>query len=647
MIHLDYETFSACDLRKSGMYRYAEDKTTEPLCLSYAFDDEEPELWTPYQDEPSRLFKALRRGVKYAGHNVSFEILIWLQVCTRLYGWPRIDPNKAVDTAAACAMHSLPRSLEGACLALNLTQQKDTKGSKLIQKLCKPRKPSAKNAATRWTPETAPQDFEDLYSYCKQDVRSERELHSVLGELPAKEQRVWQLDREINNRGVGVDLEAIRNAIKIVDIAKKRSDHEASEIAGGAFASTNQREAVMRWAEQRGYTLLDYTADYIAEAVKDPDCPPDVKRVLEIRRSVSRTSTRKFHAILRSVCEDGSVKGTQLYHGAGTGRWAGRIIQPHNFPRPTLTEDEIDTMLDLVRECNYELSEILFGDVISALVSCIRGVIVPKSGFFNAGDFSNVESRVLLWCADDQDGLRLFTSGLDLYKDMATVIFAISYEEVDSHQRRIGKLAILGLGYGMGVDKFILTAKEQAGLGLDKAFADKVVSAYREKYYLVVEWWGKLNKAAMQAVTYPGKRFKAGPVSFIYGDNFLKMRLPSGRNLFYPFPEIRMASTPWGRDRATLTYMVEEKKHWRRAKTFGGKLAENAVQAISRDLLVEAMFRVEEGGFPIAFTVHDEIVSEKSEHDSEKLKELMNVLPEWAEGMPITCDTWSGQRFRK
>ena len=664
IVHADYETFSELNIKQCGAHAYSEHDSTEVLCLSYAFNDEEPILWLPDDDPPEDLFEALESSEwSFAAHNANFELLIWNNVCVPKLFWPELPEDiEIIDTAAVAAMKALPRSLDGVCKALSVGEQKDKRGTHLIQKLCKPRKPSKNNPATRWTPETAPDDFNDLYEYCIQDVKAERDVHHAIGDLPKREYKLWQLDKTINNRGVHVNQKALNGAISIMDITNKQLDEEASKIADGFFERTGQRDKVIEWCEDNNYPLMNYTADYLDEVIKDPSCPTDIKRVIQIRRMTSRTSTKKYLAMARALCRDGTIKGTLLYHGAGTGRWTGKILQPQNLPRPTIKEIDISIALELMEEQDHESLAFLFNDDPSGtMVSCIRGTLIPgPDKTFICGDFSNVEGRGLAWSAGDTKCLKMYKEGLDLYIDMATAIYNMSYEDVyneykngDDSKRRMGKLAILGLGYGMGAKKFVATAAAR-GVTITLEFAQRVVDAYRNKYKAVVKYWKALEQAAINAIKNPDKSYEVKGVFYKMEEHFLTCKLASGRKLYYPFAEVRHMKAPWGEMKDTVTYMVSEKNKWIRTKTFGGKLAENIVQATARDLLVEAMFRIEDRGYPITLTVHDEALCEvfirlleKGKRSLKEFSDLMKQLPSWAKGFPMDVDCWQGMRYQK
>lgn len=647
VLHADFETFSEVDIKKCGNYRYAQDPSTEILCLSLALNDEEPWIWIPGEDD-SEIKHLLKHTDIVAAHNATFEKNIIDYVGSKHHGWPRVPWERLIDTAAIAAYRGYPRSLDGVAKALGLIEQKDPRGAQLIRKLCKPRKPTKHNPATRWTPETAPEDFSDLYDYCIQDVRTERAVHHALGELPEPEQRIWVRDGQMNERGVPINTTALHGAIRAVKETSVML--ESAAVRGKPFETLGQREKVMGWCSTRGYPLADYTADTLEHAVNDPECPAIVREVLKARSQTSRTSTKKFAAMLRSLCEDGTIKGAFLYYGAHTGRWAGRLIQGQNLPRPTITDLAIDIAIGMLEiGLSGRQLAVLFEDVMDTLVSCIRGLIIPPEGQqFYCADYSNVEGRVLFCSADDQTGLEVFRNKEDLYKVMAMAIYNIMLHEVDSDQRRMGKLAILGLGYQMGAPKFIATAAEQ-GVHLSKDFATEVVEAYRGKFDRVPKLWSDCERAAKQAIQNPGRSYQAGVVKYMLKGSTLLCRLPSGRLMHYPKAVVRSMPAPWGGKKDTICYMTEKKRKWVVTKTFGGKLVENIVQAISRDLLVHAHHKVEDKGYRVHMTVHDELVTARKTGTGsvDELIELMTQLPSWAAGWPIEASGWEGFRFQK
>lgn len=712
-ITMDFETYSKADIKKVGNWKYSEHPSTIVLCLYWSVDHNPTEHWIEGDPVPQALFDAMQEVDEIEAHNMSFEYSIWLNVCIKKMGWPEMPFQKLRCSAALSRYHGLPGSLAGAAKALGNTEQKDTRGTFLIRKLCKPQKP--RKVKTQWPlfnkemvdPAFCEFDFEDdtysywddqeqeqvyqdtflrgkragegkfknhveideterlmdpvllqeLYDYCAQDVITERGIADALTPLPQSELKVWQLDLIINTRGVHIDIEMVEAARVIIKQAMLKYEKEAREIGQGTFETLNQREVVLKWIREQGYQLDDYTADSVRDALEDEDCVGDVRRILELRLITSRTSVKKFDAIERALCDGNLMKGVLLYFGAHTGRWAGRLLQPQNLPRPTLKQPEIDFLTSLLKtNIDLPLLEMLYSDVMDALVSCVRASIVPRKGNqFYCSDYSNVEGRVALWCSNDQKGLDIFRENRDIYIEMAMSIYQCSYEVVydnykngDGLMRRMGKLAILGLGYGMGPDKFQATAAGQKVM-VEWDFAKDVVDTYREKFAKTKKLWYILEKQAIKAMENPGQAYGAGPITWKMKGTTLLCRLPSGRCLHYAEAQPRVKDTPWGEKKKVMTYMQDDKGQWKRESTFGGKLLENIVQAISRDLLVFAMFNVEAAGYKITMSVHDELLTERP-IGTGSVKELDNILaqlPKWAGDMPIAAEGWEGMSFRK
>lgn len=648
ILHCDFETYSEVDIRKQGGAYYARHPSTEILCLSWAMNGDKVKLFKPGDDD-KKLLKAIAKADQIAGHNVIFEYNIFKYVGTRQFEWPEIPEEKLICTAALASYRGLPRSLDGCAQALGLIEQKDPRGSRLINKLCKPRRPSKLNPDTRWTPETAPNDFRDFYEYCKQDTRTEREIHKTLGSLPEYEQKVWHMDRKVNDRGVPINRKLLNRAIEAVRYITVELEQKV--VKGKPFDTLGQRDKVMSWAEMRGYPLEAYTADILTKAIGDKECPKDVKEVLRARQQCSRTSLKKFDAMLRAMCDDDTVKGCFIYHGAHTGRWTGSLIQPQNLPRPTIDEKEIDEVIALLYKKKYS-KLFKLDDPAAALVSCIRAMIQPEEGtIFYASDYNNVESRVLFCLAQCLTGLDVFKAHLDLYKQMATRIYGIAYDKINSDQRRMGKLAILGLGYQMGAHKFKMTC-ESKGVIVSLAFAKQVVEIYRETYVEVVNLWSDCEKAAKQAIVNPGSVYRVNKyIAYKMKGTTLLCQLPSKRLIHYPFASVQRRQAPWGGMKDTITYFTYEKGQFRETKTFGGSLVENIVQGVSRDLLVHAQINLEQKKYKTRLTIHDELVMTRKigKGSVDEVTRIMTNLPDYAanDEWPIEADTWEGYRFKK
>lgn len=634
-ISIDFETYSECDIKTAGGYNYAAHPSTEVICMAWAIDDEEPQLWVPGDPIPDRLYDALDGAGEIWAWNAAFERAVWHHQMHK-HGWYcDIDPSQWNDTAALAAILALPRALGQCAQVLSLAEQKDTRGRYLIQRLCQPYRGERRRD---------PELLDELYSYCKQDVRTERAIKNLL--LPYKpmsdnERQVWLLDQEINWRGMGIDVTNVENAIDLIFQTAERLNERAKEISGGVLPDVGSRARVMAWASSRGYTLTGYDKNAVLEALADPALPDDVRQVLEIRRTLGKASTSKYQSMLNLAGADNRARGVFSYHGAQTGRWAGRGFQPQNLPRPAF--GDTDNCIKLFDQRDPEIIETLYGDPMVALSSCLRGMIVPAEGNrLLVSDFSAIEARVLAWLADEQGPLDVFREGGDIYCHAATGIYNRTITPKDKDERQIGKVAVLALGYQGGVGAFQTMAKAYRVEVADED-ADRIKVAWRKAHPKIVRFWYALEQAAQNAVRHKGHAFEAGPVTFRVVGNFLFAKLPSGRRLAYYQPRNGHDGLEfWGTD-------SKLGGRWAKLTTYGGKLCENVTQAVARDLLAEAMLRLENHGYNVVASIHDEIICElpKGVGSLENMEEFMCELPEWAAGLPMSAEGFECERYRK
>lgn len=642
-VYVDFETYCEQPLKDVGAWRYGMDETCEVLCMAYSIDGEPTKIWHPLMDhDPNDLLDAVEAGARFHAWNATFEYIVWNYVQAARHGWPRLKREQVRCTMALAAYHSLPLSLDKAGAAVGAAVQKDKEGTRLLKKFSVPRKPTKNNQSTRIRPEDDPEDFQKLCDYCVTDVDTEL---AIMDELPLQflpgiEQSVFELDLKINERGVKVDVDAAEAIIEAAAEVTDLLEYEAGKIMGGE-TKTSQRAAVMEWAADQGFELENYQAGYIRELIKRDDLPPKVHRVLEIREALAKTSVTKYGKMVACAGSDNHVRGSIQYYGAQrTGRFAGRLLQVHNLPRGTVKG--VDSVAMYAAYLKAQDWMLLFDKPMEAFSSLIRSMIVAPDGkVFFAADFSNIEGRGVAWLAGQKDMIAQFAAGDDLYKHMAATIFGTTYHKVDDDQRFVGKQAVLGCGYGMGGPKFLDTC---IGYGKDigLALAKKAVKAYRDKNHMIVKLWYAAEGAAKDAVRQPGTAFKARMLTYIVKDGFLWCKLPSGRTLAYHSPRLED-------DRLTYMGVSQTTNQWSRQDTYGGKLVENAVQAIARDVLVEAMLRAEAAGYPIVMTVHDEVVS-ATEPRGRSVEDFVSVLcevPDWAEGFPVAAAGWSGDRYRK
>lgn len=668
---LDYETRSEADLRKTGSYEYSLHPSTQILCASWRLgtrrqlreeieNEVRPQIWSsafPNAKLKTELFEALtNENIKIIAHNALFEQVITRNTFSRMVDEPsllkNIPSSRWICTASMAAALALPRNLEGACSALNLPIQKDMVGRRLILKYCKPRKPSKNNPA-KW--HSSVRDLRRIMEYCQNDVDAETLLFLSIPELSEQERKVWLLDQKINLRGFLADRELVGQALLHIEAETKYLNKETRDITLNELISTTQRNGVLGWLQNEGVFLPDLRAKTVRDAISEGLVDGDTKRILQIRQAVSKTSTAKYQAFEMRSRSDGRVRDILVYHTASTGRWGGAGVQPQNFPRgiPGLDTDLASSVL---ANNDLEFVRLIYGEPMNVLSSCLRSVIIsPKERKLFCADYANIEARVLFWAAKHASGLKAFEKN-QIYEEMAAIIFNVPIEKVTKAQRQVGKQALLGCGYGMGWKKFIGTCKNFS-IEIDEQIAQAAVSAYRETHYPVVKLWSMYEKAAIAATKNPGKRFTINYTSwwveklpYLPSVKVLWCKLPSGRKLAYLNAEVKYEPTPWGDRRPVLYHWGVNPltRKWESSGTYGGRLCENVIQAIARDLMAEAMLRIEDAGYDIILSVHDEIVAEGNGfRDIKGFENLMAHTPIWAEGCPIAVEGWSGERYHK
>lgn len=657
MIHLDFETRSEVDLKKTGAWVYSQHPSTEILCLAVKFGRSAVGLVTGKQLLDGRILRPTHYSPLYSmiveteelfeAHNAFFEKAIWRNIMVKCFGWPDIPDHRWRCSASVAAYHALPRGLQAVGSALGLDTVKDMDGKRTMLQLSKPK---PKTGGFMEEADHADK-FQTLYDYCKADVDAEYALSVRLGQLPPRELEIWQLDQKINTRGVYVDGEAVDSALKILGQYVGKLEAEAAEIGEGFFETVNQRAKVMEWCQSQGEAVTAYDKAYLADnmgGIKNPK----VKRILEIRQALGKTSTAKYEAMRNSSAADGRIRDVLMYHGALTGRWSGKLVQFQNLPRGNIKD--MATAIKLIKQGSAKRIEMLHGNVMNFMSAAIRGMVcAPEGKLLVVSDFAAIEARVLGWLAGSEKMLNQFRNGEDLYKDMASKIYHVPVTEVTSEQRQLGKAAILGAGYGMGPDKFFATCLSW-GIQVHEGLAKTAIHTYRTAYGHVPQCWHDQEKAAHAAVRTRQKIF-CGRVTWFVEGGFLKCQLPSGRCLHYYAPKFEQRNSDWGNG-WELTYLGEKMGKAYRIGTYGGKLVENIVQAIARDLMAEAMLRVEAAGFEVVLSIHDELVAE-FKHDNQTSLKLNDVLkqfeslmaetPDWAVGCPVEATGWIGKHYKK
>lgn len=672
--HLDYETASACDIT-FGSYRYASDPSTRILMFAIAKDDEEPLLWTITDRNPAAL-DMLRTAIGsdsliYA-HNASFELAISTYRMLPDLGInpPHIDQWRC--TLAMCRRGAAPESLAEAAKFFGLDAPKDPRGKALINifsiragkakpdspVLCNPipwdQSVQLKGAGVTMSVREAWQLFGE---YCKQDVRVEQELHRKIAhfELRGDVLRSFQFDLRMNWRGVPVNVPALRNADRIVEELKSRLSARFTAITG---LQPGQRDATLKWLRERGYPEQDLQAGTVSRILANPEgMTPESVDALRLRDMLSFAALAKIPTMIGAACEDGHVRGTMQWHAARTGRAGGRIIQPQNFRKSTIGGETKLCYRMICEGWEADWFEQLWDSPLEAIASSIRHFIQRPSGDFYDADFSSVENKLAAWVVGDIEELEKILAGMDMYKDMASKMFGVPYEEVTKDQRTIAKPVVLGCGYGVGARSLRDTLEKLYRVKRTRAECKAYVDIYRETHPNTVAAWRELETAAKAAVNVPGKDFDAldGKVSFrvgrVAGIPYLTFRLPSGRRMYYPYPAVKskfreydeeeMLEEPWKREERG--YWVEElsfygritgKAAWGRIGTFGSRLLENLCQAMGADLLDYGCQQAEEEGFDIRMIIHDQILALENGRPVSELVEAFCRVPEWAATFP-------------
>lgn len=643
-LSIDIETYSSVDLLKSGVYAYVDAPDFQILLFAYAFDNEEVQIIDLAQGEtwPDEVVQALvyDNMIIKTAYNANFEM-------TCLGKYFALDVNEWRCSAVASAELGLPQTLAGVAEALGLEQQKDTRGKALINYFCKPCKPTKTNGGrTRNFPHHDTEKWETFKEYCKQDVAVERAIKKKISKYPMKdtEQKLWEYDQRVNSRGVGIDIEFVKNAIRFNQLYKERLMEQAVALTG--LENPNSVAQLKGWIKREtGKTVESLNKETVKQLISETE-NPKVKKVLELRKNMSKTSVKKYEAMIRSVCKDGRIRGILQFYGANrTGRWAGRLVQVQNLPQNHLKDLELAR--ELVKGGDFELFEILFDNVPQVLSELIRTAFIPSKGRrFIVSDFSAIEARVIAYLAGEQWRLDVFNSHGKIYEASAAQMFKVPVDSIKKGDplRQKGKIAELALGYGGSVGA--LTSMGALKMGLEEGELKPLVDMWRDSNPAIVDFWHTVERAALNAL-------KDKPSTIQYGIHFIKqsgilfVRLPSGRRLAYVQPQI--GENKFGMPALTYMGMDQNKKQWTRLETFGGKLVENIVQAFARDCLAESLMRLEDRGFAVNFHVHDELILDVpiGESSEEGVSAMMCEPISWAPGLPLNADGYETAFYKK
>lgn len=698
-LHCDFESRSVLDLKEVGLDNYVDDETTEPTMMGYAFGDDEVRLWLLGEPLPWAIAEHVYAGGLVYAHNASFEIQVWNRICAPRYGWPKLSLDQMRCTMALCYAQGLPGKLEEAAPALGITERKDAEGHRVMMQLARPRhiyapgepmKRRVKDAVSRYLalPDGRvaeywdnPEKWEKCRAYCRQDVVVERELTKRLMPLSAKEQQLWVLDATINARGVRVDVPAIKGALVVVEAEKARLNAEMERVTGGMVSSTTNVNVLTDFVRFMGVETEGVAKADVNLLLEDPKLPASVRAALLLRQEAGKASLAKLDKMLSLKGSGDRIRFGYAYHGANTGRWAARGAQFQNAPRVSKAFKDPklqDKILRLLAEGNDVSGYLamMYGPPMDVLVNCLRGFIIPSDGHHFVGvDFSSIEGRVLAWLAGEEWKLEAFRAadagtGPGIYQLSYARSFGVDVETVDEDQRQIGKVLELACGFGGGVGAFQAMSKIYNVKVSDKV-ADGFKTAWRAAHPATKKYWYDLENAAITAVLNPGRQFSAGArgreVVYKVAGSFLWAKLPSGRVISYPYPKVMQVTTPWGEMKDALTYMTvpgdrpqdkarilpdpNNRSRWARVHAPPSIYSENNTQAVARDLLAEALVRVEARGWPVVHHAHDETVAEVPANSPPELlqavvDEIIHV-PEWAAKLPIAAKGGRGARYGK
>ena len=527
----------------------------------------------------------------------------------------------------------LPRALGQAAAVLGVEEQKDKTGAALMLRMARPRKVNADGSYTWWNTKDK---VEQLIQYCRQDVRTELSVAEVLNEMPDSERRLYQLDQRINDRGVALDVDLVHRVKALASNASIEIDAEIQRLTKGQVKAATNGMDLVAWLNSHGIATKSVDKQTVTRLLTSDKLHPVIREVLTLRQNGAKSSTAKYDAMLHAVNADGRMRGLLVYHGAATGRWSGKLVQPQNFPRPQKKQDELDEIIAKLK-VDGDVSEHGAGTVLAS--DLLRSMLVADEGHrLMFADYSAIEARVLAWVAGQSDLVETFRKGGDVYKEMASAIYNVDVEAVTDGQRQVGKMAILGCGYGMGGKRF---AEQCATMGIkvDEDEAKRIVSVYREKNNRIAQYWRDIEQEFVEMVKQAGRVGTVG------------LALPSGRSLTYHNPRIIQRETPWGamRDTAQVDTLNSVTRQWVSQIIWGGLLTENVVQATARDLMATAMMALEVKGYNVILSVHDEIISEVPDNfgSLDEMIDIMTRVPAWAHGCPINAEGKEGKRYRK
>ena len=641
-LSIDIETYCNKNLSQCGVYAYCDDDSFEILLFAYAFDDEETKIVDLANNEklPKEVLDALvDDNIIKTAFNAVFE-----RICLSKYLNKKLSPTSWSCTQAQGAVLGLPLSLEGVGEVLNIKSKKLKEGKDLIKYFTLPCKPTKNNNyRNRNLPHDDIKKWESFKKYCIGDVNAEREIRYRLRNFPISpsEMEIYKLDQKINDTGISIDTNLVRHAIECDKSFKEELTKKAYELTG--LQNPNSLTQIKNYLREKGVNVNKLDKKSVKKLISKYD--DEVKEVLQLRQLMSKTSIKKYKAIEKSICCDNRLRGLLQFYGATrTGRWAGRLVQVHNLPQNHI--EDLHLARNLVKSGRYEDIELLYDSTPEVLSQLIRTAFVPKKGCeFIVADFSSIEARVLAWLSNEKWRMEVFRSHGKIYESSASEMFGVPVEKItkESLLRQKGKIAELALGYGGSVGA--LTSMGAIDMGLSEEELLPLVNKWRNTNPRITKLWWDVGKAAIQSVK-EVREISVGKISFIYKSGILFIKLPSGRSIAYAKPRLEMNKF----NKIGLTYEgIGTNKKWTRIETYGPKLVENIVQAISRDILAHAMLQLDKCGFRIVMHVHDEVVVEVKKNKStvKEVCDLMTIMPPWAYGLPLRADGYKCEFYKK
>ena len=647
-LYLDLETYSDVPITH-GTHAYAE--KAEVLLTAMQWNDEPIKVWEEFDSRHVQFM--VDSADKIVIHNSAFDRTV-LRHCG-----VNVPAEKIEDTMVMALAHSLPGALGQLCgiLKVPTDKAKDKEGKKLINLFCKARPKNVK--LRRATAQTHPEEWQAFCAYARSDITAMREVYKLLPRWnwTPSERRLWLLDQTINDRGIAVDVDLARAALRAADRSGVDLARRSNNLTDGGVKSTTQRDVLKQYiGSEHGVEMVDLTKGTVTDMLKHGGLDPDLRELLVIRQQASATSPAKYRTLLHGVSADGRLRGTLQFCGAmRTGRWGGRLFQPQNLPRPTLKQPVIEAGIAAMK---LNCEDLVVDNVMELCASAVRGSLMASpSRKLVISDLSNIEGRVAAWIAGEDwklDAFKAYDKSKseldDIYVQAYAKAFGVTPEQVldnkkqgDGMMRQLGKIMELALGFGGSIGAFSTMAKLY-GVELPEEEIVRIVKAWRKAHSRIVSYWYDLDSAVRWAMNSPGERSKLRDIEIDVMDDWLRVRLPSGRYLCYP--------NVGKNDDNEIVYdgVNQYTRKWERIKTYGGKLFENIVQATARDVLAHGMIGAEAAGYPVCLHVHDELITEvpdDADYTVAGLSRIMGSATPWSAGLPLAAAGFETHRYRK